>query len=365
MTKIKIKALTPVHIGSGNFLQNGTEYIRDKEYLGVIDERKLLQIIGEDKIEMWVNCIEKNENLWLLIKKFKPNSDIEDICSRIIYNFEEKINPTDTLKEQLHNGLGVPYIPGSSLKGAIRTAIFTSLITERNINVEQKVNDYKPSAGLLEKDLFGNDPNTDLLRFLKVGDSLFEDDTTIATKMYNLNIRSSKGLFDKSKGQLIECIGQDSTSEFSIKLEKQYYQKVYSSGKIKELPEVMSSLQNILLMIQEYTKKQLDDEISFWMNYDEDEYALDYISRLSELQENIRSCDSKSCVIRLGHGSGWQFITGGWAKNDQLISEDFFENLLDKIRPQNYRYTEYPFPKTRRIDADADILGFVKLSIIE
>ena len=39
--------------------------------------------------------------------------------------------------------------------------------------------------------------------------------------------------------------------------------------------------------------------------------------------------------------------------------------LLDKIRPQNYQYTEYPFPKTRRIDADADILGFVKLSIIE
>jgi CRISPR type III-A-associated RAMP protein Csm5 len=32
-----------------------------------------------------------------------------------------------TLKECIHSGLGVPYIPGSSIKGAIRTAIVATL----------------------------------------------------------------------------------------------------------------------------------------------------------------------------------------------------------------------------------------------
>ena len=59
------------------------------------------------------------------------------------------------------------------------------------------------------------------------------------------------------------------------------------------------------------------------------------------------------------HGSGWRFITGAWCEG-----LDNFDEVIAVSRPNNGRYQEYDFPKSRRIDEDSDILGFVKLSLI-
>ena len=63
-------------------------------------------------------------------------------------------------------------------------------------------------------------------------------------------------------------------------------------------------------------------------------------------------------MLRIGHGSGWRFITGAWS--EQLKN---FNEIVNASRPNSYRYTQYDFPKSRRIDEDGDVLGFVKLSM--
>jgi CRISPR-associated protein Csm5 len=42
---------------------------------------------------------------------------------------------------------------------------------------------------------------------------------------------------------------------------------------------------------------------------------------------------------------------------------NFEDVVIPASRPKNFNYTQFDFPKSRRIDEDSDVLGFVKLSI--
>ena len=49
MSKVKIETLTPVHIGSGNFLRNNSDFVQHNDgedsYIYVIDPKKILNLI--------------------------------------------------------------------------------------------------------------------------------------------------------------------------------------------------------------------------------------------------------------------------------------------------------------------------------
>jgi hypothetical protein len=65
--------------------------------------------------------------------------------------------------------------------------------------------------------------------------------------------------------------------------------------------------------------------------------------------------------LRIGHASGWRFITGAWS--EQL---PFFDSsVVNAARSGNAsKYSEYSFPKSRRTASDGDLMGFVKLSML-
>ena len=78
--------------------------------------------------------------------------------------------------------------------------------------------------------------------------------------------------------------------------------------------------------------------------------------------EQTQSCEAeKECVLRIGHGSGWRFITGAWTEN----LDYFYSVVVPVSRPKNFKYEQFDFPKTRRVDDECELLGFVKLSIQE
>ena len=89
--------------------------------------------------------------------------------------------------------------------------------------------------------------------------------------------------------------------------------------------------------------------------------AEDYLERMNEILQQFNSCiQGKECILRIGHASGWRFITGAWA--EQL--DNFKDIIVPASRPGNHKYQQYDFPKSRRLDEDSDIFGFVKLSIL-
>lgn len=375
MSKIKIETLTAVHIGSGETLQYGTDFVtgetEDGDVLSIIEPRKVLDLIGVDNVQQWVKAIERKEPTSQVVKRYVPNAKLEDYSNRIILEWSD-VRDTDTLKEQIHNGQGRPYIPGSSIKGAIRTSILASLadtIQSKENKIDKSGKDFKgffkqkADAKRIESELFGATPNNDIFRFLQVGDAYFGELREVAIRMVNINERECHSFWDTSKPQLIEAISPEDDSEFQLKLNISGYN--FSRGKVNQLPSCMSSEAELFRTINTHTQKLLCEELEYWEereDKDESDKVTIYLEKVNDILSIARACkDGKECILRIGHGSGWCFITGAWAKS----LKNFDSLVVPVSRPKNSNYEQYDFPKTRRVDDECELLGFVKLSIVE
>lgn len=364
MSNVKIQTLTAVHIGSGETLQYGTDFVQgltDNDYvLSVIDPRKVLALIGENNIHQWVASIERKEATSAVVKRFAPHAQISDYSQRLIMEWSAA-KPTDTLKEHIHDGQGRPYIPGSSLKGAIRTCVLASIANEKNGLEKNIQNSYgKVSAKIIESDLFGSDPNKDVFRFMQIGDAYFGQMREVAVRMVNINERERRGFWDESKPQLIEAIPPEDETEFHMKLNIEGYN--ISKPKVHNLPMCMLSEESLFKTINAHTLNLLEGEIAYWEEREQDDDTQKvslYMEKISDIASIVKECvDGKECVLRVGHGSGWRFITGAWAEN----LDNFSSVVVPSSRPKNFKYEQYDFPKTRRVDDECELLGFVKLS---
>ncbi len=158
-----IKTITPVHIGSGKKIFD-IEFLIDKEFLYRHDFNYLCEIayqIGSEKFIKWVEEITqkmsqngiKLDKLAELRRKFishitnLSNNTIkkQDILKKSKYKI---FCPTLGKKTELLEGIKTPsnelYIPGSSIKGAIRTALLNRAIKKLDNqiinNIKNKIN---------------------------------------------------------------------------------------------------------------------------------------------------------------------------------------------------------------------------------
>lgn len=371
MISVKLKTLTPLHIGSGRELARDVEFIELNNEIGVIDEKKTLEIIGEENIGIWVAKIEKQEPLLDYLKMRKPDVSLKDVCKYTMPLFANNFRMVRALKEQLHDGMGRPLIPGSSIKGAIRTALLNILLQQLNHNwkgSELKNKWDKFSDKEIQSRIFGGDPNHDFMRFVKTGDALFTNSDLIALSVLSLNYLFEHTKRDEKFLQLTEALGAEAETTFRMKLDLDLWQKNIEYKEIRnKIPDFLKDLPSLFKLLNGFTVELLQSEIDFWEEDKNLKPVEDYIQECDKLLKICRKCSEKEAVLRLGHGSGWLFMTGGWVKNPAFINDQGRDNLYDKIidktRPANFRYKEHFFPKTRRMDEDGELMGFVKLSI--
>lgn len=343
--KIKLQTLTPVHIGNGEILKENFDYIKDNRFVYILDSKKLFNLLKQKNfsIAQWTNALIRG-NIKTIIDRYLSNISFDNYCIRKIQiqpNQRENVRPG--LREQIYDGFGKPYFPGSSIKGAIRTVIVSHLMQDGS------------ELNLRYNAVLGN-----ITQYLQVSDVMFENGCTDALNMINLNIRAKGSSYrDESKRQLVEAITEGEESYLTI--------KITNTQKF----QVASSIKDLFCRINKHTQRILENEIKFW---DEDEYieqggliVENYIDTCKELRNDITALDNNSCILRLGHANGWKFITGYWVKDKATNGE--WSNIVNRSRPNNERnYSQHPFPKSRRInvtDNKVNLLGFVKLTIEE
>lgn len=379
---IKVQTLSQVHVGSGVFLQKGNDFIvvnqGNESDIYVIDPNKLGTIIGTDQatIDEWVIRIESGtaaDFIQMRTKGHQPN----EYAKRMITNFANFDNIQGTLKECLHDGMGRPYIPGSSIKGAIRTAVVAALarnkgndyLSKKFTKIFQEENKRRQDKMLsdFEKAFMGNNPNSDLFRFITVGDAFFDKSSEIAVKQINLNIRERNSLVDNRMQQVVEAIGPDESTSFSMKIDKERFEFVKNARHkdlegLPALPQELTDIPHLFALINRHTKQLVEEEIRIWSEDFGDFHGQSgYIENLEDILNSINSCNPNQCVLRLGQAIGWRFITGAWT---ECLDEDFFyDNIVPKARPHNaQKYADYVFPKSRRIDDESFAFGFLKLT---
>lgn len=309
--KFYIKILTPVHVGAAQekHLSNGLDYVTEKGKIYFLDENKILKNF---KSEVYANSLSKGN-----LKDLLKDKDLKEYSSKI-----ENVSggAGSDIKTHIKNVIdNKPYIPGSSLKGAIRSVIF---------------NDAKKVADRFEEWTFGK-IHEDAFRYIIVRDSFFYESRFYNTKIFNLfkeNGQWKAGWKHAFKGTntsgfkasgfttTYECIEVGNLAECKIELNKKQYFSGKNYSEIKEvntLNDLFDSVEKdkLFSLLQKYMNSYLDKEIAFFNKYKNSES-----DSILKMYDHLKKLNVEAPVLRLGQGVGFYSITGDHKYNDHLIT---------------------------------------------
>ena len=342
---MRVNTLTPVHIGSGNKLTRVDFVVRDNRVI-VLDSPKLFRALEERGCKVIDEL--RYRSLDELIRDYNLNPiDFKVYDAKLVGSVGSEIS------EQIKTG-NKPYIPGSSIKGAIRTAILWYIVnndrsllnftvryleelTRRRITSKT----LREADDRLEKRVFGEDPRRDFMRALRVSDS----STFKSLKVYEVKILGSN-----VKGVCVECIDENDSAEIEITIDERVLADNNVKSKFKAYG-LGDSSEDVIEKIGEVTR-------DFSLNLIEKELSYGYKDKTKSIRRSSRN--SKGMILRIGWGTGWYSKTIGLL----LETHPKFESLRKKLglgrSPRTKRVSE-KFPKTRRVTVDGKPLGWISI----
>ena len=164
---LTVEVLSPLHVGNGNELLHDYDYAVHNDRTWVIDQQKLL--------EATLDASGEFNNEWLAYPPAQFLRDEDYRADSPLFRYVLQGEPENRpLREHIKDVWGWPYLPGSTLKGMLRTLLLWGLYeTDEGLTPDlNKLDRGRTWAGQpLERQMLGSTPNTDLLRALHVSDS--------------------------------------------------------------------------------------------------------------------------------------------------------------------------------------------------
>lgn len=283
--KMKLEVLTPLHIGGADYKSklDKKEYIfdKDKKTLTLIDNEKFIAfLIKKNLFEKYIAYIENNVNAKVMIQNrninlfnfLKANNidkDIQDFRKKAPIKLDMNIENMNDIKLMLRDVQGKPYIPGTSIKGALINLLLVDYIIknrekfskEKRIILSEckKTNDYRSIRNLkneikkivnqIEKSIiYGN--NKDLEKSKRFGISVSDSYSYSNTRTnFYQDIdekRTNKTGEDKSRPMPVarEYIIANSIFDFDITLDIDLLEE--SKLKIKNIDDLIDSIENAM-----------------------------------------------------------------------------------------------------------------------
>ena len=352
--RLKATARTPLCIGNGE-IYNYLDYVPEKNKIKIIDINKAFEELKYiEKInklsELIQNNIENNRSKFTTKELFEKVG-ITNISDCVVKEMDSEIS-VDKRGEikQFINQNGKYYIPGSSIKGAIRTAyIFDYFDGKIEKLVEILKNRNKGNE--LVKTAVGNIGN-DVFKYLLVSDSGIIEGKNfkmVETERYNkyLSEKTKKPL-RRGNPQNAEVLKENSEFEISLTIKEGFPKK------FDELKDMINNL----------TKTICDFEISVENNHKD----------LKEFYQNLKTELGEEVYLDIGFGSGYLSKTIYlllWKHKQDLKSikwslpiKKYFDRYTKKKYPQ--KVNDYPdFPRTRtlyNLNGKYVPLGWIKLN---
>lgn len=153
-----IEILTPLQCGSGQELFKDLDYVEKQNQVFVVDQvRSFNEIAKKD--------VADNNDLNILLR----SSDLSDLVEMVGYfgyslpMFNRSSIVPEKIREHLKDSHNQPYIPGSALKGAIRTALIAWHLRSLSDTDFQGL---LPNAHDSAKDKKGKNADNKLLEYL-------------------------------------------------------------------------------------------------------------------------------------------------------------------------------------------------------
>ncbi|MGQ9618675.1 MAG: type III-A CRISPR-associated RAMP protein Csm5 [Candidatus Aminicenantia bacterium] len=293
--RMKLTVKSPIHIGSVDQRITPFEYIRHGPYIYQISDEKLAVFLQKrNLIDLYVSAIQKEGHRFRLLDFFKGKGITikEDDLLRLSKAKTKLIGDASRLQEYrpfITDGFGKPYIPGTSIKGVIRTAILYNALLNYKINdpngfqreVIEKIKRTPPGdfrrkgefTWIQEKWLENfqlseknNSPNTDWLRMLHTSDGYPVN--LKETNLLPVNILKKEALGWKYKTETsgqnttiwIECIPTDTIVEFDLVWDNELLKQFKGNNSKVTLPK---DINEILSCVGKWSNDVKSFEIGF------------------------------------------------------------------------------------------------------
>jgi len=338
---VTVTTLTPLHIGSGRDLLHEYDYAIHKGHTWRLNEDALLDVQDVDDLAL-VARLARTPPARLLdrAKDFQIDAPF---FRYVIRGTPRSKAEGAQVREQLKDIYDRIYLPGTSLKGALRTALAWYAWGERGMRPERNKlgRSRKFAARRYEQEIFGRDPNHDLLRALHVGDS-----GPVGTdRLMLINARVLNASGQVASPIELEAIQPETTFRLSFKLDE----ALFSDWAVRRGLNLHGRewLEKLAAVVRKHTDQRLDEEAA-WFAHVAGAQAIASFYR--QLQRSGRP--HNGFLLQLGWGTGWDGKTFG---SRLRADRDFMEGILRPPREGGYglargrRQPGDPFPRSRRV----------------
>jgi CRISPR-associated protein Csm5 len=332
---LKVSVLTPVHIGNGVELLYQYDYAIHGGQTWRINDAALLDAQNVEDPKM-ADILSRTPPVELLKPNdFQPQSPF---FRYVIKGVPRSQAEGAQLREQIKNPFDQVYLPGSSLKGAFRTALGWYIWQQSGIKLKStQLNPKREwAAQRYEQQIFGPNPNKDLLRALHVSDSA----PLSADCLMVLNVRVVNRGGNLAAPIEVEAIRRNTIFEQTIKIDN----ALFSNWAKKHNLHLKGAelLQHLAEVVNHHTKEHIRQEIAWFSEVARAQNVLNYYRQLEQKEPG-----KGQMLLRLGWGTGWNDKTFGTVlqKDPQTM-----EHLIQKYRlARGKRKPGDPFPKSRRV----------------
>jgi CRISPR-associated protein Csm5 len=333
--KVTASTLTPLHIGSGRELLNEYDYAIYNKQTWRIDDSALLdaQDVDDPALANRLGMIPPAQ--LLREPDFVPGSAF---FRYVIQGTPRSSGEGAVLREQIKDSFDRPYLPGSSLKGALRTALGWYAWGQKKLKPEMTELGFRKewAAQNYEHTLFGPTPNKDALRAIQVSDSAPLDAGRLL--IVNASVLGGAGGMEKSIPVELEAIRPDTNFELTIKLDLALHSD-WARQTGLNLPGLDWLLQ-LPAILQSRARQRVEQEVQWYTNQPTAKRVLGFYQQLAAAR-----LEANQALIQLGWGTGWDGTTfGSRLRVDSL----FMQQLITKFRLSRGQNPGGPFPKSRR-----------------
>ena len=400
--QLRMRTLSPVHVGAGKekWLTRNLDYFVEDRKVVVVDTDKFMSLLMDSEAYGSVSAYDKFCRLHSQTQQGLDNAMIDfleevDISLREItkQKLEYTSEPANVIHTLTRDGFGQAFLPGSSVKGSIRSTIF-HFLHNPNLKSQYEWNDEKRKIGQPEKEVFGDFMKEQLMRFIRPCDVQIPKTEVQNVDLFYVSTDSNRSRIDEVfKNSLsLEVIPAGMDLDFELvlasdewveeikkqesltnsELEKKHHQRreqghfrptKFLHRRFGEVIKKGDAVQKLFEIINKTTYNHLEREINFYKKFQLSPLTQQIISDL-EAWKTKTERNTGSCILRLGAGSGFHSMTGEWRFDDHSSTIDNPDDL-NQVPFRSGGKHDAPY-KTRKWALQGGVyqtLGFVEISL--
>jgi len=349
----ELTVLTPLHVGDGQTLEPGVDFIRQGRELHVYNIESICRA-AEAIPKAMTGYGSASFDLKRLIADHRLA-----VVPRYVLPLQSQMEAKE-IRCFIKDADGRPYLPGSTVKGAIRTALWQGLDRSglpRPSQDRKAFKNYEKAVNAVS----GKNPHQDFLRPLSVSDShpvdpqdsLRADEIKFFNILYdnrpgwkNFADRRSVPNWNQAQGVLVEAVKPEQSFLLSVSLDG--FLREEKIQRCAQLPYCrdLSSFDTLTEAVNRQSLALAQAEKAFFKSFGAETARVHqaYQGICEGIGQALQNGDH--FFLRVAWGGGWRAMTGNWIGKDDL-------SIIRSVKSRMGKPQFDIFPKTRRLAMDS------------